>query len=398
MKDKSILVFGLGLLQKSIITLCKQYGFRTIGIDPCKSPICKDLVDVFEVVRGDDYERTLAIALRYNIAGVITAATDKPLVMMAKIAERLNLPFYSVETAKISTDKFLMKQRFQQFNINCAKGILYEPVKNLDDFTFDYPVIVKPRDNSGSRGVIYCDNQDHLLRALNEVVTYTHKQTVLIEEFIDGPEYSIESIHFNGQSYVIQFTQKETTDFPYNVELGHIQPANLSDSEKQSIVSIISQLGIAMGYENCCSHTELKITAKGIYIIETSPRLGGDFITSVLTPLSTGVNIESLQIKLAVGEDITDEDMASPYQKFSGIKYFELPVGIIQSEPDFSGLYHMPALKYCEFNLKKNDRVNKITSSLNRYGYAIFQTDNREELINCFAECSKYLKSNIKIR
>lgn len=398
MKDKSILVFGLGFLQKSIITLCKQNGFKTIGIDPCESPVCKDLVDVFEVVRGDDYERTLSIALRYNIAGVITAATDKPLVMMAKIAERLNLPFYSVETAKISTDKFLMKQRFQRFNIKCAKGILYEPGKILDDFTIDYPVIVKPRDNSGSRGVIYCDNQGHLLKALKEVVTYTHKQTVLIEEFLDGPEYSIESIHFNGQSHVIQFTQKETTKFPYNVELGHIQPANLSDSEKQSIISIISQLGIAMGYENCCSHTELKITSKGIYIIETSPRLGGDFITSVLTPLSTGVNIENLQIKLSIGEDITDEDVASAYQKFSGIKYFELPVGIIQSEPDLSGLYNMPALKYCEFNLKKNDRVNKITSSLNRYGYAIFQTDNREELINCFAECSKYLKSNIIIR
>ena len=112
---KSVLIFGVGPLQKSIINRAKLMGLYTIGIDPVADAACKDEVDSFEIVGGQDYEGTMAVAKKYQIDAIVTAATDKPLVMMARVAKELSLPFYSVETAQWSTDKYQMKQRSDIF-------------------------------------------------------------------------------------------------------------------------------------------------------------------------------------------------------------------------------------------------------------------------------------------
>lgn len=87
MDKKAILIFGVGKLQKSIILRAKAKGLFVVGIDPCSDAVCKDDCDAFEVVGGQDLAGTLTVARKYNISAIITAATDKPLVMMAKVAE-----------------------------------------------------------------------------------------------------------------------------------------------------------------------------------------------------------------------------------------------------------------------------------------------------------------------
>ena len=122
MDKKSILVFGVGELQRSIIRRARLKGLFTIGIDPCADAVCKDEVDAFEIVGGQDFEGTCAVVEKYGIDAIVTAATDKPLVMMARIAENYHFPFFSLKTAQWSTDKFQMKQRFIEGGIPCAKG------------------------------------------------------------------------------------------------------------------------------------------------------------------------------------------------------------------------------------------------------------------------------------
>lgn len=323
MDKKAILIFGVGELQESIIKRAKAKGLFVVGIDPCADAVCHDEVDAFEVVGGQDYEGTLAVARKYNISAVVTAATDKPLVMMARVAKELGLPFYSEETAKVSTDKFRMKECFRKGGIPCANGGL---IKSIDEAKgLVYPVILKPRDNSGSRGVIFCNNKSELEAAFNEAMQYTKLESVLVEEFIEGQEYSIEGLHYDGKSEVIQFTEKRTTPFPYNVELGHIQPANISEDHKEQIRKIMADIAVTLGFENCPSHTELKINDRGIFVIETSPRLGGDYITSTLTPLSTGINLEDQLLHIALGERV--DANTGRTNNASGVRFFDLPEG-----------------------------------------------------------------------
>lgn len=385
-QDKeSVLLFGVGPLQKSIIGRAKLMGLYTVGIDPCDDATCKDDVDAFEVVGSQDFEGTCAVVEKYGIDAIVTAATDKPLVMMARIAEKYGFPFYSVETALWSTDKFQMKQRFIEGVVPCARGRLIHTADEARDLYF--PLIVKPRDNSGSRGVKLCRSMEELQTSMSEALEVSKLDTVLVEEFIEGPEYSIESLHHNGKSEVIQFTEKKTTEFPYNVELGHIQPANISEENKQKIREIISKIGKALHFVNCPSHTELKINERGIFVIETSPRLGGDYITSTLTPLSTGVNLEDELLRMALGEEINPQP--KPVQ-YSGVRFFAFREGsIIKHAPNVDFVKNWPHVVDFSFNLKEGDRVNRITSSLNRYGHLTLIAGNRDSIEDAFEKYEK---------
>ena len=211
MDKRSILVFGVGELQQSIISRAKKMNLNVVGIDPCEDAYCKDDCDAFEVVGGQDFNGTIDVAKKYNVSAIVTAATDKPLVMMARIAKELSLPFYSVETAEWSTDKFQMKQRFLEGGVPCARGMLIHNSEEAQDLYF--PLICKPRDNSGSRGVKLCRDLTELDSCIKEALEVSKLDTVLVEEFIEGREFSIESLHYDGKSEVIQFTEKKTTEF-----------------------------------------------------------------------------------------------------------------------------------------------------------------------------------------
>ena len=388
---KTVLIFGVGPLQQSIINRAKKMGLYTVGIDPCEDATCRDDVDAFEVVGGQDYEGTCAVVEKYGIDAIVTAATDKPLVMMARIAQKYGFPFYSVETAQWSTDKYQMKQRFLEGGVPCAKGRLVKSVEETADMMV--PVIVKPRDNSGSRGVKLCRTKEELEQSMAEALEYSKLDSVLVEEFIEGPEYSIEGLHYDGKSEVIQFTEKKTTEFPYNVELGHIQPASISEENKQKIREIVAKIGKALKFENCPSHTELKINERGIFVIETSPRLGGDYITSTLTPLSTGVNVEDELLRISLGEKISPCPQSVQY---SGVRFFAFEEGnIIKHIPDANFVKTWPHVVDFSFNLKEGDCVNQITSSLNRYGHLTLIAGNRASIEDAFGKYEKAIKESV---
>ncbi len=391
--NKKILVFGVGELQKSIINRAHNMGLYVVGIDPCADAYCKDDVDAFEIVGSQDFEGTCSVVEKHSIDAIVTAATDKPLVMMARIAEKYSFPFYSVETAKWSTDKFQMKKRFELGGVPHAQGRLISEVEEADGLVF--PVIVKPRDNSGSRGVKLCRNHEELKTSIEEALENSKLDSVLVEEFIEGPEYSIEGLHHDGKSEVIQFTEKKTTEFPYNVELGHIQPANISDENKQKIREIVAKIGKALNFENCPSHTELKINERGIFVIETSPRLGGDYITSTLTPLSTDVNLEDELLKISLGEAINPVPKAVQY---SGVRFFDFEEGsVVKHVPDEEFVKEWPYVIDFSFNLKEGEKVNRITSSLNRYGHLTLIAGNRESIEDAFEKYEKALKERVLI-
>lgn len=395
MDKKAILIFGVGELQLSIINRANAMGLFTVGIDPCEDAYAKNACQAFEVVGGQDYEGTLAVAQKYNVSAVVTAATDKPLVMMARIAKELNLPFYSVETAQWSTDKYQMKQRFIEGGVPCARGRLIHNADEAKDLFF--PVICKPRDNSGSRGVKLCRDIQELQECIDEALQYSHLDTVLVEEFIEGQEYSIESLHYNGKTEIIQFTEKRTTEFPYNVELGHKQPANLSENERQLIRNIISKIADCMHFENCPSHTELKINKRGIFVIETSPRLGGDYITSTLTPLSTGINIEDQLLHIALGEKV--DTTTGRVENASAVCFLSLPEGDVAAiDEQISEVPSWPNIFNFNLKLKEGDKVNRITSSLNRYGQFIVSGRTREELDKIVEKYNKNIDDIIKLK
>lgn len=270
-----------------------------------------------------------------------------------------------------------MKNRFLEGGVPCARGRLIHSVEEAKNLYF--PVICKPRDNSGSRGVKLCRDLSELETCIAEAFEVSKLDTVLVEEFIEGREFSIESLHYDGKSEVIQFTEKKTTEFPYNVELRHKQPADLTDDQRSQIRDIISKIANCMKFENCPSHTELKVNDRGIFVIETSPRLGGDYITSTLTPLSTGVNLEDQLLLIALGEKV--DTVTGRVDVASAVCFFSFPEGeVVAINEKINEVSSWSNVHDFLLKLKVGDKVNKITSSLNRYGQFIVTGDSRKEI------------------
>lgn len=372
----------------SVIGKCKELNYFTVVADPNPNAEGKKIADAFETVEGGDFEKTCAVVEKYSVKAIITAATDKPLVMMAKIAEKYGFSSFSEETAIISTDKFLMKKAFWENGIPCADGRL---ISKIDD-SLEFPLILKPRDNSGSRGIVFCQTSHEAEDGLSEALSFSKKESVLIEEFIGGKEYSVEALHFDGQSRVLQITEKITTQHPYNVELGHIQPAELDSVTVKKIENLVNEIAVAMKFQNCASHTELKINDKGIFIIETSPRMGGDFITSRLVPLSTGIEMEKALIKIAFG---LSPQISQKEKRASAVFYFDFKKEKVKNPAFLSEMKNRQGVVDLTFRLEEGMPIPKIKNSLDRYGHIILTADNRQTLLELAGSYIKEIESKI---
>jgi carbamoyl-phosphate synthase large subunit len=252
------MVFGGGQLQLSIINLCKKMGFSTVVIDPDKNAIAKSIADYFFIVSGTDFHTTIQIAKNFNIKGVVSSATDHPILMMSKIAEELELPFPTFNSCDVLLDKGKFKGLLKSQGLSYAKGIVFKNDKSIQIDGLTYPVILKPVSNSGSRGVIKCESYEDVMNNIQETIQFSHDGSFIIEEFIEGDEISVEALVINSCVEIIQITDKMVTSPPYNVELGHIQPSYywfIRDQIRDTLQKVVNESKL----NNCAIHPEIKI-------------------------------------------------------------------------------------------------------------------------------------------
>jgi carbamoyl-phosphate synthase large subunit len=374
---ESILVFGAGELQCSLINTVKRMGFRALVIDPDPEAEGADLADVFISIAGDDYEGTRKIALDYSVVALVTAATDNPLPLMAKLAEELGLRFPSYESVMAVLDKGRFKKLLLENNIPCAKGTSYS-IDELPDYdSLEYPVIIKPNKNSGSRGVVKCNNREELEAEVLRVKQFCRDGKYIIEQYIEGDEISVEGLVINGKLEIIQITDKILGPPPYNVEMGHIQPSTYWH-RKAEIQDLLQPIISISGLDHCAVHPELKINESGVYIIEIGPRLGGDFITSDLVPLSTGIDIEEAMVFMLTGLIPS----LKRTERASSIIYFDF----YSSRMKYDSITETQVKQLCpnvhriKIYLKSGETPKSITNSLNRHGYWIMSNESKKAL------------------
>ena len=212
-----ILIFGAGINQLELIREAKLLGVTSIVIDPQTDPPGKSEANFFYRVDGTDYETTRTIALKHSVSGIVTGQMEKPLRLMARLAQELKFIFNSPEVTERCLDKWLMKETFRAENIPFAEGMLIRKDEDTleklsDEITF--PVIIKPRDAFSSRGVYKCNSSDAVKAHLEESGLFSSNGDILIEEFLEGKEYSVEAITYRGETSIIQFTEKFITPYP----------------------------------------------------------------------------------------------------------------------------------------------------------------------------------------
>lgn len=203
----------------------------------------------------------------------------------------------------MQTNKFEMRKALMSGGIPCPKFVIADEnfdVKELEDFSF--PIIVKPTDRSGSRNIMKLESLAGIEQAIKEACETSFEHKAIIEEYIYGDEYSMETISYKGNHTFLATTKKFTTGAPNFIETGHIQPSDLSSEIEQKAIQTIFKALDVLHIENSAGHSEFKVDEKGnIRIIEIGARMGGDCIGSDLVYLSTGNDFMKMVIDVACG-------------------------------------------------------------------------------------------------
>ena len=391
------MIFGAGINQLELIREARKMEVTTIVIDPSENPPGKKEADLYYQVPGNDYETTREIALKHNIDGIVTGQMEKPLRLMAKLAAELGLSFHSEAVIEKSLNKWLMKQAFLKDGIPCARGVILKKDQELTKdvlHELDFPVIIKPVDAFSSRGVYKAESFEELKAYRNDTINYASDGNIIIEEFLAGKEFSIESITFEGKTEIIQFTEKFITPYPNTVEMGHLQPADLTDKECDQISMLVKKAIIALEIDHSASHAEVILTNDGPKMVEIGARLGGDFIASYLTKASTGISMDKAAVQIALG---IKPDLAKAENAFSYIKYFHLPEGAkIKTATIPDELKTMEGMVFSAIFGQPGDIIPKLNHSAQRTGCILVKAESREWVIQLAEKYEDILTRNIQ--
>ncbi len=391
------MIFGAGLNQLELIREAKALGLVTVVVDPQEDPPGKAEADHFCRIDGHDYEATRAAAVRYSVSGIVTGQMEKPLRLMARLAQEMGFVFNSPEVTERCLDKWLMKQSLTAHRVPCARGILAKPGEEiLLPEWMSYPLIIKPRDAFSSRGVYRCDDRVAIDTFIGESRSFSSTGDVIIEEFLRGEEYSVESLTFNGETTVVQFTEKYITPYPRTVELGHLQPAEMDLATKMEVSAAVRKALSALGVMNSASHAEVMVTESGPAIIEVGARLGGDFIGSYLTRSSTGMSMDRAATEIAMG---VSPSRRPSFRAFSMIRYIELPEGkVVEEVLPADDIMNMPGVVFAAVFVTPGDIIKPLLHSALRPGCIIAEAESKSQLLSRIAKYSGLLAKKIILK
>lgn len=382
---KKLMILGASILQLPAIEKALEMGLEVIVVDINPEAIGFKVEGIVkEIISTIDTPLILEAARRHQIDGIMTIASDMPMQSIAVVCNEMGLIGISEDTALKATNKAFMRDALKKNHVPIP---LYYRVKGKESFVEAINkvrkegcrCIVKPADNSGSRGVQLLDQESDL----NAVYEYTFSNSrsgeIVVEEYMEGPEVSVETLAVNGTVHIIQITDKLTTGAPYFVEMGHSQPSQLSEELKERIRQVTIAANKAIGILNGPSHTEIKVTNKGPKIVELGARLGGDCIATHLVPLSTGVDIVECSIRIALGEKI---NLNPKWNKSSAIRYLKPVVGKIKEIKGIKKARAVPGVVQVSIVHGVNEQIGEIKSSVDRVGFVIAQGEKVSDAIS----------------
>lgn len=372
---KKLVILGASYLQVPLIKKAKEMGLETHVFSWVQGAIGKELATHFYPISILDKEAILLKCKEIGIHGITTIATDIAMPTVNYISNALNLIGNSLEATLVSTDKYEMRKRLSSNKIHCPRFSFYDDDNFQNEEGFNFPLIVKPTDRSGSRGVTKVYNVVEANKAIRTALNNSINKRVIIEEFIKGKkEFSVECISCKGEIYPLVVTDKVTTGAPYFCELEHHQPAQISDKLKDKIFQLTIESIKALRLENGASHTEVILDENdNIHVVEVAGRMGGDFIGSHMVQLATGFDFLMATIDIALNQFDITKYYSVPKKSFSGVYYIVPNPGKVVSIKNNS--IDFPDIVFSEPLCKVGDVIDSIVdSSDKRIGVMVYSS------------------------
>lgn len=370
---KKIAIIGANEFQNKLVLKAKEMGIETHVFAWEEGAVAKENSDFFYPMSIVEKEKILETCKKIKIDGVCSIASDLAMPTVNFIADKLGLIGNTLDCTLVTTNKYEMRKRLIANDLPCPQFNLIETIEDLDLEKLEFPLIVKPIDRSGSRGIVKVTKKEELYEAIEIAKSVSFSKEILVEEFAEGNEYSVECISQNGKHHLLQITKKYTTGAPHFIETGHIQPSGLDEKIKNKVKEIILKSLTVLGIKNGASHSEIKIFNNEIKIIEIGARMGGDFIGSDLVKYSTGIDFLKLVLEVALNNKIEI--------KSSNNICKNILVRFIFNKKDIEN-FNLISEKY-ENNIKEyfiSEKLTEVSDSSSRNGYYIMEFQDKKAL------------------
>lgn len=395
---KSIFILGASRLQVPAIKKAKEKGLYVYVLDYDPNAVGIQYADKFLEISTIDKDAVYQAALEYKPDFIITSTSDMPVRTVSWVNEKLEKPTdISYKGAICATNKAAMRKRMKECGVPIPEFHVIDTEEEFMAVAARMPqkFIVKPADNAASRGVVLVDKSAN--PNLHDVYEYSKGYSrggeTLVEEFMEGPEVSVESYTVNGEPHIITVTDKLVTEIPFFVELGHTEPSRLPDEAVEDIKRVAVAAIKAIGMKDGPNHTEIKVTPTGAKLVEIAARLGGDFITSRLVPLSTGVDMIECSYATLLGEKVQYQ---RKFDKGSAIRFIQGRKGELKGIEGIERAKTMPGVVDVEIYKSIGEHIRKPENSSDRVGHVIAVANNADEAAKLAENALKVIKVQVE--
>ena len=394
---KRILMLGGSLYQTFAIKEAVKMGYHVITCDYLPENPGHKFAHEYYNVSTTDREAVLELARKLNVDGIVAYASDPAAPVAAYVSEKLGLHTSPYKSVEILSNKDLFRKYLQENGFNSPLAIGFssydEAVKNKDMFSL--PVMVKPVDSSGSKGINKLTSWNQLEEYVEDALKFSRSKRIIIEEFIDkqgwqisGDAFSVNGklvFHCFGNEY---YNPKGKKDF---APIGESWPFMMDPKYIDILVEDLQRLITSLGMKSTAYNVEAIVDKSGkVYILELGARSGGSLIPQI-TKYATGVDMVPYVIKAAVGEDCSDLMMAPTKGCWANYMVHSKTTG------KYKDIWFAPGFKenhLKEFvtELKPGDEVHEFRDALDALGEMILKFDNTDQMLTMLANMDDYIR------
>lgn len=388
-----VMVVAGGTFQCPIVKTAKEMGHYVICSNLYEDSPAFVHADACEVADVLDMEKNLDIARKHAPDAVITDQSDIAVPTVAHIAEELGLKGIGVDVAERFHNKFMMREYTSPIGFASPHYRRCYTPEEAKDFLNEVPMaIIKPLDSQSSRGV-------HIIRSLNDVdrtfadcIQYSNSEkAVLMEEYIDGTEFTVDGLKTTNDYVVTAISEKEHFAHNANIASRLLFSQTNERYDYDALREVNTKIVKAMGLPFGLTHAEYKWRDGQFYLIEIAARGGGTMISSDVVPLVSGINSNKVLLQTLLGED--ESIIVGPHHNYAVLGFFDLEPGRVLDIQGLDQVGSLPGVRLVNLEVKVGDRLERAQDDRSRCGYYIVYADTPKEL----AAREKLLKDTVKV-
>ncbi len=398
MKQKKLMLLGGLRYLLPVIESAHNLGYYVITCDYLPNNIAHKYSDEYHNVSIIDKEAVFALAKELQIDGIMSFAVDPGVVTAAYVQEQMGLPaFGPYESVCILQNKDRFRNFLTQhgFNVPKAKGFASIEEAMAEKYWYPWPVIVKPTDSAGSKGVTRVDRLEDLQPALEVAFAHSLSKRVIVEEFIEkaGCSSDTDSFSVDGELKFVSFSAQrfdEHAPNPYTPS-AYSWPSTMTAEQEAELTSEIQRLLKLLGMRTSIYNIETRVGMNGKpYIMEVSPRGGGNRLAEMLR-FATGVDLITNAARAAVGDEVTAVEQ-KPYNGHWAEVILHADKDGHFISLDIDSEFKAKHVKQIDLWVKKDDKVSAFRGANDAIGTLVLQFDTEEELILALSHQELWMK------